>query len=80
MGYLVSGFIGFLIGTVLTCILLTTKNLEAYKQIENKFSGDVKSQFDNAKAMYNGMVAAYENGGYSEDDNAENSEEISSDE
>ncbi len=73
MGYLIAGIAGFLLGTVITCILLATKNFEKYKRIESQFSDNIQNQFDNAKAMYNGMVAAYENG----DDEDEEDDEMS---
>lgn len=83
IGYLIAGFIGFIIGTVLTCILLCKKNLEVYTQISQKGMNSLSSNFETAKAMYKAQVEAYENGydelseaQESESDNNENEEEI----
>ena len=62
LGYFFAGFVGFLIGVILSCILLAQKNLEKYKQIETQVSDNVQGSLESAKAMYKGMVAAYENG------------------
>lgn len=76
LGYLVAGFIGFIIGTVLTCILLCKKNLETYAQISQNASSSMTNNIEAAKAIYKSQVEAYENG---EDvDTAPEDEEIKS--
>ena len=72
LGYLLAGFIGFLLGTVLTCVLLCKKNLEAYTQISKNASSSLSNNIEAAKAMYKAQVEAYENG---EDINAAPEEE-----
>lgn len=41
LGYLIAGFIGFMIGVILSCILLAQKNLEKAQQIERKLEDNV---------------------------------------
>lgn len=48
LGYLIAGFIGFMIGVVLSCILLAQKNLEKAQQIEKKLEDNVNL----AKTVY----------------------------
>lgn len=48
LGYLIAGFIGFMIGVVLSCILLAQKNLEKAQQIERKLEDNVNL----AKTVY----------------------------
>jgi len=45
--YLVVGFIGFLIGVILTCILLSKKNFETYQRITK----EVNQNYEVAKAV-----------------------------
>jgi hypothetical protein len=77
LGYLLAGVVGFVLGTVLTCVLLCQKNLETYKQIENKVSNGVslKDNMAMAKSMYESAVAAYENGDTEDTDNETSSDE-----
>lgn len=48
LGYLIAGFIGFMIGVVLSCILLAQKNLEKAQQIEKRLEDNVNL----AKTVY----------------------------
>lgn len=47
-GYLIAGFIGFIIGVVMSCILLAQKNLEKAHQIENQIADNINL----AKTVY----------------------------
>lgn len=60
IGYLAAGFVGFLLGVVLTTVLLCKQNLETYKQIES--NANMKNSFEAAKSLYRAQVEAYENG------------------
>lgn len=62
-GYLIAGFIGFLIGVIISCILLGKKQLEAAKNVENSVTNSVKQNFEAAKLVYQAAIAEYENGG-----------------
>ncbi|MCM1231564.1 MAG: hypothetical protein NC489_15715 [Ruminococcus flavefaciens] len=48
LGYLIAGFIGFMIGVILSCILLAQKNLEKAQQIEQRLKDNVNI----AKTVY----------------------------
>lgn len=68
MWYFIAAAGGFLLGVVITCVLLCSKNLEAYKQIESSVSSSTKGGLGSAKAMYQAQVDAYENGTSAEDE------------
>lgn len=63
LGYLIAGFVGFLIGVIISSILLAKKNLEAAQKIEGSVTNSVKQNFEAAKLVYQSAVAEYENGG-----------------
>lgn len=63
LGYLIAGFVGFLIGVIISSILLAKKNLEAAQKIEDSVTNSVKQNFEAAKLVYQAAVAEYENGG-----------------
>lgn len=48
LSYLIAGFIGFMIGVVLSCILLAQKNLEKAQQTERELENNVNL----AKTVY----------------------------
>ena len=75
LGYFLAGFAGFLFGVIITCILLAQKKKEKYKQIENQVSNNVQDSLNGAKAMYKGMVAAYENGTDEDEDEKDSDDE-----
>lgn len=52
LGYLLAGFIGFMFGVVITCILLAKKNLEAYQAISKKTENNLKTNIELAKGAY----------------------------
>ena len=49
--YLIAGFIGFMLGTIITCILLAKKNLERYQQISNSVEENIRIAKNTYKAM-----------------------------
>ena len=49
--YFLAGFIGFLIGVVLSCILLAKKNLDKAHAIEDNIEASFKSAKKNYKSM-----------------------------
>lgn len=51
-GYFISGFIGFLIGVVMSCILLAQKNLKYKEKIENNVTDNFNNRLSMAKAAY----------------------------
>lgn len=73
-GYLVAGFVGFLIGVILSCILLAKKNLEAAQKIEDNVTDSVKQNYEAAKLVYRATVAEYENGGTTEEESEESND------
>ena len=53
LGYLASGVVGFFIGVILSCVLLSKRGLEAYQKVQDGVStgaGSVKTNFEAAKA------------------------------
>lgn len=63
--YLIAGAIGFLIGTIITCILLCKKNFEMYQNVQKSVgesANTVKANFETAKAVYRATIDEYENG------------------
>lgn len=71
-GYLIAGFVGFLIGVILSCILLAKKNLETAQKIEDNVTNSVKQNYEAAKLVYQATVAEYENGGTTEESEESN--------
>lgn len=69
-GYLLAGFIGFLIGVVISCILLSKRGLEMYNNVQKTGT----ESFGNAKGLYNAYMTAM---GEGEDEQSENAEEES---
>lgn len=67
-GYLLAGFIGFLIGVVISCILLSKRGLEMYNNVQKAGT----ESFGNAKGLYNAYMTAM---GEGEDEQPENAEE-----
>ncbi|MDE6671512.1 MAG: hypothetical protein K2K16_04890 [Ruminococcus sp.] len=49
--YFLAGFIGFLIGVVLSCFLLAKKNLDKAHAIEDNIEASLKSARKNYKSM-----------------------------
>ena len=74
LGYLASGVVGFFIGVILSCVLLSKRGLEAYQKVQDGVStgaGSVKN-FEAAKAVYRATIDEYENG--TDEDDAEEAE------
>ncbi len=76
LGYFIAGFVGFVLGCIVTNLLLIPKNLETYKAIEAKFSNSASDTISTAKALYKMQVDEYENNAVS----GEESEQIVSEE
>lgn len=75
LGYLASGVVGFFIGVILSCVLLSKRGLEAYQKVQDGVStgaGSVKTNFEAAKAVYRATIDEYENG--TDEDDAEEAE------
>lgn len=64
MGYLICLIIGFFIGVILTCILLSKKNLEHYNNIKSEVEDRMNNAVNTYKASYNHVM---ENMGYGEE-------------
>lgn len=62
MTYFIAGCIGFLIGVVVTCFLLSKKNLETYYKYTNKASDSLKNNVALAKGAYKAYMKEYEEG------------------
>lgn len=75
LGYLASGVVGFFIGVILSCVLLSKRGLEVYQKVQDGVStgaGNVKTNFEAAKAVYRATIDEYENG--TDEDDAEEAE------
>lgn len=62
-GYLAVGFGGFMIGVILSCILLAKKNLETAQRMGNNAVNVVdsfKQNLDTAKSVYKATIDEYE--------------------
>lgn len=70
MGYFLAAVGGFIVGVVITCILLSKKNMERYEQMGEKMSTSMGTTMDMAKAIYNTKLNAYDN----EEGDGENAE------
>lgn len=62
LSYILTAFGGFIFGVVITCVLLSKKNLEAYQKMSESTTTSMKTGFEAAKAVYKAQVEAYENG------------------
>lgn len=60
LGYLGAAFGGFMVGVILSCILLGKKNLEAAKKIESNITESVKQNIKTAKNVYKSAIDEYE--------------------
>ncbi len=60
MLYLLCVFIGFLLGVILTCILLAPKNLKTYQAISGQAEDAFKQNISAAKAAYKARTAELE--------------------
>lgn len=74
-GYLLAGVVGFFIGVILSCVLLSKRGLEAYQKVQDGVSagaGSVKTNFEAAKAVYRATIDEYESG--TDEDDAKETE------
>lgn len=60
MLYLLCVFIGFLLGVIITCILLAPKNLKTYQAISGQAEDAFKQNISAAKAAYKARTAELE--------------------
>lgn len=56
VGYILTFIGGFLVGTIITTVLLCKKNLEAYTQISSGATNTFKQNLETAKAVYNAQI------------------------
>lgn len=69
--YLIAGAVGFLIGVIITVILLTKKNFEMYQKITK----EVEDRYESGKGLYNAMVYGGSSDGSNEEETEENDED-----
>lgn len=74
LGYLLAGFIGFLIGVVISCVLLSKRGLEMYNSVQKSGA----EAFDNAKGLYKAYMAEDEES-EEKSEEAEQEESVSDD-
>lgn len=84
LGYVLTAIGSFLFGVIITCVLLTKKNLEMYTEISGRTENNLKNNIALAKGAYNAYIKDYEGEAPDEesleDDYDEEDSEIESDE